>query len=167
MNIHPLNDIDGYKEKQKPSEVLKYALGFSDEDLAANQAGKMSTNQRLRCLTKRNWWLFGCVLCILGFLVSWFGSRESLFFLVVFGVSIVVCLVNAYRYYKDARDGIASSVEGRINLQITSGRFSIVLDGGKFALKKQTFLAFKNGDPYCLYYSPHNKILLSAEWLRD
>jgi hypothetical protein len=36
-----------------------------------------------------------------------------------------------------------------------------------FAINKPIFLAFKNGDPYRIYYAPHSKTLLSAEWLRD
>lgn len=75
MSIHPLNNIDGYKEKQKPSEVLKRASGFDDADLAFNQEHKMSVSQRLRCLTKRNWLLLSGLLCVLAFLITWYGSR--------------------------------------------------------------------------------------------
>ena len=33
------------------------------------------------------------------------------------------------------------------------------------SINKDVFLAFKNGDPYAIYYAPYSKTLLSAEWL--
>lgn len=63
--------------------------------------------------------------------------------------------------------GAAASIEGRINLNINGRRFSIALDNQRFDLKQEAFLAFKNDDPYRLYFTPRTKILLSAEWLRD
>lgn len=36
-----------------------------------------------------------------------------------------------------------------------------------FKIKKFGMLAFKNDEPYAIYYTPRTKILLSAEWLRE
>ncbi|MBK8029121.1 MAG: hypothetical protein IPK17_06325 [Chloroflexi bacterium] len=48
-----------------------------------------------------------------------------------------------------------------------SGNYFVWLDGRKFKVQHDGFLAFKNGDPYRLYYTPHSHTILSAEWLRD
>jgi len=167
MNIHPLNDIDGYKVKQKPSERLMNVLGFSKGDLECNQQGKMSANQRSAYLNKRKWYLLGSGLCILGFMIVWFGGRELSVFLVGFVIGIFVCGMNAYRFYSDGINGVVASSEGRIDMTINGRRFSIAVEGQQFDLRQKAFLAFKNGDPYRLYYTPRTKQLLSAEWLRD
>ena len=167
MNIHPLNDIDGYKAKNKPEAILMNALRFTEEDLTANQQAKMSVSQRLRCLTNRDGWLVAGLFCGFGFLAIWLGARDAVFFLVVFAAGIFACGQHVYNYHTDATKGIVAALEGRINLDIFGRRFSIEIDGMRFNLKRDTFLAFKNGDPYRIYYSPKSKMLLSAEWLRD
>jgi F0F1-type ATP synthase assembly protein I len=37
----------------------------------------------------------------------------------------------------------------------------------KFRLEKSVFDAFVDGEPYAIYYAPHSKTILSAEWLRE
>lgn len=167
MNIHPLNDIEGYKAKNKPEAILMYSLGFTEEDLADNQQGKMSIDQRLRCSARRHWWLAGGIFCVVGFLIVWFGGGRLAVVLMLFAFFGFICFLNAYRFYTDATKGMASTVEGRVNLLINGRRYSVVVENMKFDLKQKAFLAFKNGDPYRVYYTPKTKVLLSAEWLRD
>ena len=37
----------------------------------------------------------------------------------------------------------------------------------RFRVKKDAFLAFKNNEPYVLYYTEHNKKLVTAEMMSD
>ena len=169
MSLHPLNDIDAYeaKNKQKPSEILMKAMGFSENDLAANHIGIMSNRQRFDFYNRRNIWAMAGIVCMLGFFMLWIGGRDQSLPLLLFGIGIVVCGLNVYSRHIDAARGEVAVLEGRINLNINGRNFSVVIDDRKFALKQKVFLAFKNGDPYRVYYTPHTKKLLSAEWLRD
>jgi hypothetical protein len=73
------------------------------------------------------------------------------------------------------RTGGISWVEGWVNLDIeahaddggTIYTYAISLESMCFNIRKDVFLAFKNGDPYRIYYEPYTTRLLSAEWLRD
>lgn len=88
---------------------------------------------------------------------------------------------------RDLRERRAESVEGRVQLDLhrsyngsmhhvggnhyrmSGGRdqYYVYIGGMRFEVSKAGFLAFKNDDPYIVYYAPHSKMLLSAEWLRD
>jgi hypothetical protein len=88
---------------------------------------------------------------------------------------------------RDLRARRAESVEGRVQLdmhhtynrsmhqvggnhyRMTGGRshYYVYIGGMRFEVSKAGFLAFKNDDPYIVYYAPHSRMLLSAEWLRD
>jgi hypothetical protein len=71
----------------------------------------------------------------------------------------------------DLRVGEAQSLEGRIQLDTVSvssaQQFTVTVEGHKFVVNKPVFLAFKNGDPYVIYYLPRSNTMLSAEWLRE
>ena len=56
---------------------------------------------------------------------------------------------------------VLSSMRGGITRAISSA-----LAASTFVVSKQVFLAFKNGDPYRVYYAPNSKRIVAAEWLR-
>jgi hypothetical protein len=77
-----------------------------------------------------------------------------------------------WRWFNDdLRKGEIANIEGRVRLDIAdngrSSSYSVAIEKTIFRINKQVFLAFKNGDPYRIYYAPHSMKMLSAEWLRD
>ncbi len=78
-----------------------------------------------------------------------------------------------FRLWRDAKDDHVLSAEGRIDLSMhgkagagSSVECTLKVGSVKFRVKEDAFLAFKNGDPYAIYYTRRSKKLLSAEWLR-
>jgi hypothetical protein len=66
------------------------------------------------------------------------------------------------------------AVEGLVNLRIKHhylrpprSQYVIELEKLRFDTAHRIFLAFKNGDPYRIYYAPGSNTILSAEWLRN
>lgn len=79
--------------------------------------------------------------------------------------------------FDDLKDGLVKPVEGRVQLDVvpplqTSRTFKppplyLAIEDQGWRIDRDTFLAFKNGDPYAIYYAPHSRTILSVEWLRD
>lgn len=163
---------------KKHEEVLMAALAFSEEDLAANQGGDLSPDQVVVFKQQRNLQtliagFYALVVAFLTFMML--AAPRSigpmlflglLFSLLVFWIGRVA----PWQLNRDLRDGVQSA-EGRIELDLRSAEngttYFVKLDDRKFKVKKPAFLAFKNGDPYRIYYAPNTKTILSAEWLRD
>lgn len=174
------------KPKHKPEHMLMQAIGFTEEDLDANREGYMSKRQRVILGSNRTFWntltTFAAILAIpLAFLFSFcsFISAPSSSFKL--GNMALFCLLIAgiiyfmkrkwARVIDDLRTGDVSAIEGRVKLDFADrgnwSLYSLAISGEIFNVKKSVFLAFKNGDPYRIYYAPHSKTILSAEWLRD
>jgi hypothetical protein len=169
-------------EESKPkkhTDVLMVALDFDDDDLAANKSGEYSDHQIAELKRRRTWQaiIFSLTTVVVSLLalVSTTSAPTlllpMLFFLGLFMVwSLLAGGIGVVRFTRDLRTGIKAA-EGRVGLdmnpsQNTSAYF-VKLDERKFKVKKAIFLAFKNGDPYRIYYAPHSKTILSVEWLRD
>jgi hypothetical protein len=63
------------------------------------------------------------------------------------------------------------SIEGGIQLDVVNhGKggigYKICCQDRCFDVSKDVFLAFKNQEPYLIYYVPYSNTILSAEWLR-
>jgi hypothetical protein len=75
------------------------------------------------------------------------------------------------QYFDDLRAPEIGGLQGRVNLDMSvngkSSTLRLTIQDTKFDVKKDVFLAFKNSDPYAIYYAPHSKTILSAEWLRQ
>jgi hypothetical protein len=175
------------KPKSKPEHMLMQAIGFTEEDLEANREGYMSKRQRSRLYAKRSSWgirtilavgitLFLCVSAIIdgnriGDTVS---SRLAIIGLIciVGGSAVVYTRLKGANFTADLWKGEIHIIEGRVVLDVSNqgnrGDFYTVrIDDTTFAINKPIFLAFKNDDPYRIYYAPRSKTILSAEWLRD
>jgi len=76
-------------------------------------------------------------------------------------------LINA-----DLRKGDVYVAEGLVSLHTIENRnkatvsYHAHVQEQHFKLSKTVFDAFIDGDPYAIYYAPHSKTPLSAEWLR-
>jgi hypothetical protein len=171
------------KSKYKPEHLLMEVLNFDEADLEANRIGRLSRDQ-LEDFSRR--WrtmliaivfltIFSPLMFVLTIIVyvNDSNSRDFNGFLFVAIASAFGCLLIASRYKKtnaDLNSGKVLFVEGRISFNVGSGRgqsFSVQIQNQIFRVNKEIFLAFKNGDPYVIYYAPNSGTILSVEWLRD
>ncbi len=164
---------------KKYEEVLAAALKFTDDDLAMNAAGRLSPAQAAMLQRRRTVGaiLIGGLCATVGFflLIGTVGATASLgpillAMLVFLAFALAVGAIPAVRISRDLQQGVKVA-EGRVALDMTpaqnSATYKVQIDGQKFKVQKRAFLAFKNGDPYRIYYAPNTKTILSAEWLRD
>ncbi len=175
------------KEKLKILSLetdLMTALNFTEADLDANRDGQLSEEQYVSLQSKRTYWRYG-VIGITGFAVilSAAGIRMlpgydyapanivMLFCLLFGGIQFLTAFYYWMRYRavtSDLRDQTVAAAQGIAMLEsLGFGKMTVRVGDRTFMMKDKAGLAFKNGDPYCLYYAPHSKILLSAEWLRE
>jgi len=164
---------------KKYEEVLMAALKFTEDDLAANASGSFSAAQVLMLKRRRATQavsigvMCGIVAMFLLFVVVIVPNSAipMLSFSLLFSLlALLIGGVAMLQVTRDLRAGL-QMVEGRIDLDTTPGQnnatYTVKVEGKKFKVKKRAFLAFKNGDPYRIYYTPHTKTILSADWLRD
>ncbi len=169
------------KSKTKPGQGLMEALNFDETDLAANREGRFSQDQyedlsrrwRTMLIAMAFLVIFSPVMCILTIIVHEHNSASRDFNAYLFAAMAAAfgCLLIAsnYKRVKADLDGAeVRIVEGRVSLDVKSNQdLSIRIRNQKFRVKKEVFLAFKNGDPYVIYYTPNTRAILSVEWLRD
>lgn len=172
---------------KKYEDRLMAALDFSELDLENNRAGLMTYHQAMRLRSARfvatlSWTIplllgvcglsFGVsVMSLVGSAALEVALLPMLFVLGVSGWLYAFFGMRSSRLNDDLRENRVSVVEGRVDLSVVAGNNSAVyaLDIGsiRFPLKHDGFLAFKNGDPYRIYYTAHSKRILSVEWLRE
>lgn len=167
------------KPKHKPEHRLEETIGFTEEDLVANREGKMSTAQYDKLRKELRTGVFAAAALVVMGVVAFFwltlaGPEVCAPALVVGAIPTLVAMFLSIRLGQKNRDRVlrqVRSVEGRVQLDVTSSgqssTLTIRVEGAKFRVNKATFLAFKNGDPYVIYYTPASKTILSAEWLRE
>ena len=157
------------KPKHKPEHALIMALNFDEVDLEANREGLLSESQRIRLddqQFKKDIILVGIIIWFVLVLaqVLFVQSADTWWFMAIFcGVVIVSMSHHRRRLYNDL-----NGCEGRVRLDIINERglqYKIGIGDIELFVKKEVFLAFKNGDPYRIYYTPRTKKILSAEWL--
>ena len=71
---------------------------------------------------------------------------------------------------RDLHKGLVSAACGSVKLTIAPSRASpnthkLTIEGVTFQVSSGVLLAFHNSEPYCIYYAPHLKKILSAEEL--
>lgn len=174
-------------EKQKHTEPpsLAEALQFSDDELALNRDGQLSERQRDELFSvaheiRSSELLIYLVAAFVAAVIILDGVRRGdtvssrIAILGVLGaiVYLISAMIHRYmaRYQLDADDTVAA-IQGHVSLDIRQSSNNAIymmnISGVEFNLSKEAFFAFKNGDPYALYYVPRTRRLLSAEWLRD
>ncbi|HEX2908350.1 MAG TPA: hypothetical protein VHO69_15870 [Phototrophicaceae bacterium] len=179
-------------EKEKPKHKAKgfaletdlmAALNFTDEDLEANRDGRLSQRQRQRFAKMQanittEIYLAGFVGLIgIPILVYWYHLHSVSWLEAVPPalISSFVCLMLVLSWWErrimlaaDLREESVETLQGLVKLEHlgkSGGHFN--LQNQNFPLSSKALLAFKNGDPYCIYYAPNTRTLLSAEWLRE
>jgi hypothetical protein len=157
---------------------LQSALNFSFEDLEANHDGRLSDAQRANLATAESRWLGTAILSTLAIIWSILNAGGRIDVAVGQGniAWLIVAAIAAFSWYKwkqyfdDLPRPEIGALQGRVNLDMSvngkNSTLSLTIQDTQFDVKKDVFLAFKNGDPYAIYYAPHTKTILSAEWLR-
>jgi hypothetical protein len=80
---------------------------------------------------------------------------------------------NKWRRYEKAFSASVESIEGIVELDIRQSfrtnqqQFVVTIGSMEFKVGTDVFLAFKNREPYRIYYAPGSNTILSAEWLRN
>jgi hypothetical protein len=166
---------------KKHEDVLRAALGFDEDDLAANREGRLSDRQTAKFKRdQRKYTIATAVTALLALMfVLFIGMTNSPVSHLLNGLgSLILGLIAlmmvqpAVRNTLALRRKTAAAAEGRIRLDMqgegqAANAFYLFVDDRRFTVKKPVFLSFKNGDPYRIYYAPATKQILSAEWLRD
>jgi hypothetical protein len=171
--------------KKKVDEHLSLmdALGFDEDDLQANADGHLSERQRQLFKSQYGrlirWGLIVGVIAVglIVFLMIVFAYNICAASTVAFALISLVLLMFYQQTFKDwAKLNTVlrfpvESAEGVIVLDLEGGSSNVVpkyvikLGQVRFEVDKSIFLAFKNGDPYRLYFVA-DAMLLSAESLR-
>jgi hypothetical protein len=176
------------------SDALARALHFDAADLDANRQGYMSKRQRTRL---RRWGCLNVAFLTIAAVFVTMGALIFIVFLVprvnpsLFNFWILVPLgwvvagllylwyaIRTWRRVNaDLYKGAVAIGEGRVFLDIamiqirtqfwSSSPYHVKVADAKFRVNRRILLAFKNDEPYCVYYAHHTRQILSAEWLPD
>ncbi len=170
------------EKPKKYAERLMAAFNFDEDDLEANQGGYLSQRQinRLKAVRNRSLSTFVLLALLFAFLA---------FFIVAAGFhpptilpSVVTAFVVILAVYsisgtkpgaiiRDLSDNQAAVSEGRVDLLLSNAQYGseyfLRVENVRFTVTQNAFLAFKNGDPYRIYYTPRSRKILSVEWLRE
>ena len=174
--------------KLKPEHALMAALDCDAETLETNRRGEFTPRQyntfarkyRRRVIVFPS--LLGLILlvCAVFSVVAWLSGTELGAWVtstICTGIIAVPFLKMALssgsrrrEYMNDLGEGVQVA-EGPVSLSLiqygNSARYTITIEGVFLNVSKTLFLAFKNGDPYRIFYARHSKTILSAEWLYD
>ena len=168
------------EKPKKHEERLMAVLAFDEDDLEANRTGHFSQQQvaRFRSKRKKEFWSAAVMSSLLlGFLffMADILPTENFLLSLIAGLLALGTMWFAYgliifRLGADLKEDHVLSTEGRIELSQEDKNNEvnsfITIGGLRFPVNRKTLLAFKNGDPYAIYYTRRSKKLLSAEWLR-
>lgn len=169
-----------------PQIKLMVAFNFSGEDLQANHDGYLTKQQRSKLNRDRTSWkiFLALTLATIPFGTIWaiidgihihdtVASRIGIIGLIwiVCGVIAVYIWLDKKRLDRDLYKGEVQHVEGRVEVgerlfrQRGTPRYYVRIQGISWNTDFINYSAFKHGDPYVIYYAPHSKTILSAEWL--
>ena len=159
---------------------LPEILNFSDEDLAANRAGRMSEAQKQRLTRgwRRTLWIVIGLVIVLGLVATtllFAAQRGGSSVLSVVG--ILVTVINAaivglgaqsyIRTSNDLKGGQVTTISGVASHTIrVSGRvatYILKVDDQNVVVSRLVFFAIEDGKAYRLYRAPSSKTLLAAE----
>jgi hypothetical protein len=159
---------------------LMSRLRFTEDDVAANQAGILSDEQEARMRQQQSRLLsvgaatfIGAVLLATVFL--FIGQRNQTIVLTIIGV--LLTLVNALwvgsvarqwmRLNADLRENKVDVLDGKLERVLRPTRYGqnylVRIAEQDFAVDKETFKAFQHEAPYRFYRTPHTRTLLSVE----
>jgi hypothetical protein len=167
---------------------LAEALNFTEADLDANREGRMTPTQEKRLMNRKLFspgsWQFQLLVGggIIGLLVSLLvlvsvlriGMRPISLILLLLMIAIYAAMGWFYGKVRrqvrvDKKAGV-ESITGLVGFEIQEGNpsnYFVKTQGLRFEVSQAGMLAFYNGRPYHLYYTPNTNLLLSAEPVMD
>lgn len=156
---------------KKKNESRRYINVFDDDGLEANVHGTLSEGQRRSIEWRVS--LLGVLLLVLAILVAYITSiiDQSSAILVLLGSGFIMLYVLATLIILaiEWRNNRVAFVEGIISLDAYNAGWRVYyrvdVANERLPLSKYQFLAFKNRDPYRIYYLPTSKRVMSAERL--
>jgi hypothetical protein len=177
-----LPGVEAAMDKPKKHEdVLMAAIGFDEDDLEPNRAGRLSDRQTAKLKRERGndsfsfvaWLVAALVLMLIAALTtSTIVDLVSGAVALVMGFTALKHGIATVQTQRSLRRGTVDAAEGRIRLDMKTRRqsnptFYLYTEDRRFTVRKLLFLTLKSGDPYRIYYLPTSKRIISAEWLRD
>jgi len=162
------------------NELMK-SLAFSEDDLHANQDGKLSARQQRRlwrALVLQNtlYWLIAIFFYVIAIAIQpWRHTLQDGRFWAAIGMMIIPTAVLYYllaegeQYAQDIKRGEVCAITGWIRCEFADhsysrqgGDFYIQIHDQRFFVPYKAFQAFKDGGKYTLYYLPHARRVVSA-----
>ena len=165
------------------------SINLTDDDFTANRKGFLSDDQRQTLRWQRLFWalgtagFWGVLLGLVAVLVVkaiWpvFASRGELFLAVPVLLYWLWLLRHMPGYWRrvncDFRDGLASTVDGPVQLDvdfgtglIRSAHYRVRIGEHTFDISKQQQRLFNSGQIYRIYYTSHARQFLGALLLPD
>ena len=171
------------KLKNKPEYLLKNALDFAEEDLESNREGRLSENQIALLRRESINWLSIALTGLVSGMLLFSGNISSNLFWLIVGIFLFIFFGQRYLVNRNVLNSDrVNSIEGRVHQSIVPSflvgtDYRLTVNDTMFSVSKNVFLAFKNTDPYVMYYitysvflankptSIHSRKILSAEWL--
>lgn len=165
------------------NERLREAFGFTQDDLVTNRAGKLTARQVAFLVEKKESHKAQALIILVAFFLlvavslgNVYASGDPMGWILfaVFALfGLVFVGVKYYEYDEDIKQHEVESLCGKTTLNVKHrGRYSIgyelELEGQKFRLaNKSQLLALRDGESYCVYYTPNSKSVFAVEHARS
>jgi hypothetical protein len=165
------------------NENLARALDFTEDDLATNREGKLSTRQKEFLRRKAFSEIkdqpavqrFGCfwLLLLVGLFVGAIGGDVVTVTVarLVVGLPVIILVFQFFRVWRhigmDMDKGTVTSDTGKVSLKVGEYDHLLSFPNVAFAIGEDVLLAFHNDESYRIYYAPNTRVILSAEPMRD
>lgn len=160
-------------------QALGQAFKFNDEELTLNRGRKLSPRQQQRLYKDGVLYAAATLLtCFFAFLMI-AGSRPSnettttvpwqaVLFSLLLGAFALYLAWQGWQHLVDARNGIATQVEGRVTVRLSAGArrsttIYYVIRNMEFTVPAAGYSALVEGLNYRLHYTPHAKKVISIE----
>jgi hypothetical protein len=180
------------KEKRKHATLLMRELNFTEDDLAANQQGKLSDRQQQRLARQRLGIILGG-LFITGIMLLFCYSGVYMLFALglhrdgMIGIALPLCMFafaglaapfgflvlrEGWNYDVAVQEGKLTYIQGVLQKQLRffeKGWVTYYVKVGDtgFRVNNGVYQAFEEGQLYHVYYMSKTKTFLSAEIVQD
>lgn len=166
--------------------MLMEGLEFSEEELTANRDGYLTKRQRIlldqerglwRRLNRLIWVLTPIIIAVIildGYRIADTPSSRIgfvCFALILAGVSLTYTYLRGKSFDQDLWKGSVEGIEGLARLESYRARdgmkYFVSFEKQRFKISRSAFEAFVSQQKYRIYYVPHSRKIVSAEWVID
>jgi hypothetical protein len=165
----------------RPDPILARSIGFDDDDLRQNRAGRLSARQAQKLQSaqvNQGHGLIGVVVLISVFMlpitIGVISSGDivsgliiGLLWLGISGALVTISRQDARKLAADIANGRVETAHGLVQCY-TSGsekvRYNLRMDDLIFeSVPQSVYIGFKHLEPYTLYYTPTTRQIVAAE----